>query len=787
MLLEIKRASNIIAAVNAQTAKLSRKIMADNIITASFKYSQTVNLQIGDYIVFQGQNYTLNQQPKITKLAGNSYTYDLTFEGVEYELSKVQYQFTGDGQFPLMNNADGFLTLLVSNLNRVYSGYTKNANVTPLVNDYKNLSFNSESCLQVLNRLCSEFDMEYYFIGKQINLVQTYGTNNGITLQYGYNSGLYQITRNTVNSKNIITRVYAFGSTRNTDQTTYRAVSGIGKKRLQLPVANTNSKIDSNIASYGIIEATKIFDDIYPRRTGTISAIGADIYTFSDTSMDFDLNSYLLSGVTAKINFQSGNLGGYEFEVISYTHATKTFVIKAVNDGNAGIMPNATLKPAIGDKYKLLDIKMPAPYITAAENELYNKAIDFLTTKCNDRPKVNYSVVIDHLFFKRNNYSINLGDSVTVIDADLAVNNLIRIQSYTQNLLNIYDYTIELADVTERPSVVTLLTNMAQTNTAVQVQQSLQQKQTTFAENAESDNKLTPIDKLQLRSMWEIIVNEKTAIYNQGTTYACTTERDTYNTAFANLANYLNGGTTYTFSLTIPPVFITDTNMAITTIYNGAAFRALAQTYYTARTALINAINTKVTKVNLDVGVQTAGSLEVGSGSTVKAGLDGSGTDTYDVRFWAGETKANRGIAPVRILQNGDIVLQGLLNGSTQFLTITDCRISSGQSPRGIGKGASSADWALYSGFNSFGLYFFVGEAIDPAPFNYTWKGIYIDGVTALLKYENENANILGSDLAYSFFKSTTAPTSPTNGTVYYNTADNKLKVYANGTWVNLH
>jgi hypothetical protein len=32
-----------------------------------------------------------------------------------------------------------------------------------------------------------------------------------------------------------------------------------------------------------------------------------------------------------------------------------------------------------------------------------------------------------------------------------------------------------------------------------------------------------------------------------------------------------------------------------------------------------------------------------------------------------------------------------------------------------------------------------------------------------------------------------TAPSSPTNGTIYYNSTDNKLYLYANGSWVALN
>jgi hypothetical protein len=207
------------------------------------------------------------------------------------------------------------------------------------------------------------------------------------------------------------------------------------------------SYLEKNINEYGTIEHTEIFNDIYPHREGTISSVDeANITKFIDTNepLMFDLNDYLLPGITAKLHFNSGNLGGYEFEVSNYDHATKEFTIIAFKDEQGYDMPNDTLKPAIGDKYVLLDIKMPQTYIDTAETALQAKAQTYLDGNC--EPRVTYILEPDWRYFKTNLVELKVGDSITIEDTDLNINSLVRIVELTRILTNAYKYTLKLSD-----------------------------------------------------------------------------------------------------------------------------------------------------------------------------------------------------------------------------------------------------------------------------------------------------------------------------------------------------
>ncbi len=427
--------------------RLIRQLLGEDIIKSTLKVPDIIDIQIGDYTVWEGICYYVNALPNIKKNSTNSFDYDVTFESEYYELLKTQFlDPDGNSDFYLVGNIETFIDLIVTNINREHTGWVKgiwnkksNGEDWPSALDYKLLSFSENNCMQVLQRLCGEFEGEFYFDGKNICFTDKAGSPSGETFRY--HEGLRNITRQTLSEKNIITRLYAFGSKKNL-ASDYRDYC----RRLKFVLIGDKSYLEKNIAEYGIIEHTEIFNDIYPHRTGTISSVDAeDITKFTDDEMDFNLNECLLPGVTAKIHFNSGDLGGYEFEVYSYNNATQEFTIIAFKDEQGYDMPNDTLKPAIGDKYVLLDIKMPQdPYINDAETALQTKAQAYLDNNCN--PRLTYLLTPDWRYFKAKSISLSLGDTITIEDTDLNINSLVRIVELTRTLINAYKYTLKLSD-----------------------------------------------------------------------------------------------------------------------------------------------------------------------------------------------------------------------------------------------------------------------------------------------------------------------------------------------------
>jgi len=453
-------------------AQQKRTLLGEDVITMSLGSFDKLDFQVGDSITVLGATYRLNALPAVTKQGNRKFRYELTWEGNQYELLKVQYQFDIDGtdsvysDFSLTGNLQAFVSLIITNLTRVYGvKYTLGTcPETEVVTE----TFANENCLQVLQSLCSEekFNKEFELIEDEsgyitINIADSIGQALGLTYRYGKNKGLYELKRQTVSNKNIITRLYAFGSQKNL-ASDYRGYS----QRLKLPgVARSYIEDASALASYGLIESTKIFEEIFPHRTGTVTALSSTVYKFIDSSMEFDLKAddgngstlYLIAGVSAKIHFNTGNLAGYEFEVLDYDHSTKEFTIKLFADERGQAFPDpatAAFQISPGDTYVILDIMLPQSYIDAAETELLSSAQTYLAQNC--QPRVQYSLKTDISYLERlySGESIanvfGIGDTVTVVDSDINVDKTIRIRSFTRNILDPYEYDLDLNDIAEK-------------------------------------------------------------------------------------------------------------------------------------------------------------------------------------------------------------------------------------------------------------------------------------------------------------------------------------------------
>lgn len=431
---------NTVVKVDDGTVRV-QKLLGENYIKLNQVYNDVADIEIGDYITWETENYYVNSLPNVNKISGNQFHHEVTFEHEMYDMAKVQFMTGGESDFYLIGDLETFIDLIVTNMNRVYGGSTwAKGTVTASQKDtYKNLHFSRENCLAVLQRLCDEYSGEFSVTSKTISFVDTVGNVTGLSFSYGSGNGLRSISRQSVNNANIVTRLYAYGSNKNLDYN-YRS----GKRRLEFETGG-NNYVEKNTATYGTIEYTEYFEDVYPHRTGSISTINtSNVFMFTDGSMDFNVNSYLIGGVTPKVHFQTGDLAGFEFEISAYAPTGKTFTILPYTDEYVQTIPNTTLKPAIGDQYVITDITMPTSYITTAESLLLSMATAYLNANC--EPIVTYQVGPDWRFLKASGVTLFAGDEITIVDSDLGINTTTRITSLTQKLWSPYQYDIEVSN-----------------------------------------------------------------------------------------------------------------------------------------------------------------------------------------------------------------------------------------------------------------------------------------------------------------------------------------------------
>ena len=436
-------------------------LLGDDIVELTVTSAYPIEFALGDTIEAFGKTYTLNVLPNVKKTGTKKFTYDLTFEGVQYELIDAQFllpedRATGD---TLTADLETFLRLLVENADRVFPGKWV-LGVFPADTEVKTLSFAGENCLSVLQSLCAEYGQEFEI--EQVNGVRTLhirtaGEHFPYTFRYGRTGGLYELTRQNINSKSLVTRLYVYGGTSNLGST-YR------HSRLCLPGKSKNLSYIENAAAvtaFGVKENIKNFDDVFPNRYGEVSAKGAKYYDFVDNTMNFDLNEtdeqgntkWLIAGVNAKVKMTTGNLAGYEFDVHRYDHTTKTIEVVPFTDENGMKFPSETsaaFQFAPGDKYFFVDINLPDTYKTDAEATLQEKGKTYYEQYC--QPQVQYGLNIDENFirqFSGNLEVVNLfapGDYVSVEDNDIGVDKSIRVLGFTRDLLRPYKYSLNLGD-----------------------------------------------------------------------------------------------------------------------------------------------------------------------------------------------------------------------------------------------------------------------------------------------------------------------------------------------------
>ena len=437
---------------------------------------------IGDVITVFGRDYRLNRLPKVSKTGMQEYQYDLEFEGIQYDLMRVTYDVNvnitnnqlqdiqGDS---LTGDLKRFMEVLISNANRVFPGKWA-LGVCPETDGDNTLTFSeSDNCLSVLQTLCSEdkfgveFEIERVNGVYVINIKKTIGQTLPFVLEYGKGKGLYSISRENVSSSNIVTRLKVYGSTENITSK-YRAdrLCMYGKDKASSYIEKADA-----VAKYGIFEGRKNFD-IKPTFTGKVSSVvDGDVLSFIDTSFPFDINAknasgetlYLISGVSAKVHFNSGNLAGYEFEVHAYDHATHKFTLVKQTDDRGNVFPSET-SPAFqiskNDTYKVLDIAYSRDIEEAAEKKLAEEGNKYYDQ--NSQPKVQYSVNVTKAFIEN---KLALSDGITNVfapgdylpikDDEIGVDKSIRIKSFTRNVLDPYDYSLTISDTQTKGDITT--------------------------------------------------------------------------------------------------------------------------------------------------------------------------------------------------------------------------------------------------------------------------------------------------------------------------------------------
>lgn len=459
----------------------SGTFMGDRTITASLSSENRIEFNVFDYIEYRGEKFEIELLPTVKKVSSHEYKYELRFVSLKYELERCMMRniVPGDNGIvyptPLTIEFTGTVKYLIERiqacLDAMYGSGTWSITIAEgTESEEKNISISSQNCWDALSLVNTEYKLNYFVRGRNITIGGTEPVVDNV-FEYGKGKGLYEIERVSDTDTGVVTKLRAYGGTRNLDysypkrpewkDSVLLANYALSPLRLMLPSFKTDGVTDyilaseEAIAKYGIREGVITYDDIYPSITGmtnsagqaideikSVSAITSDTqptFTVELYDLGFDLNDSITTE-EAQISMKSGALQGYAFTITnivkaedgSYTLTLGRNTLESSDTDNFTV-PNKGWNMKAGDKFVLLNILMPQEYIRNAENRLLARAKEYLAKYSSTN--YSYNVGVDEIFMARNvNFYNDIveGKRLTVNDSEIGINNEnIIIQSLT--------------------------------------------------------------------------------------------------------------------------------------------------------------------------------------------------------------------------------------------------------------------------------------------------------------------------------------------------------------------
>lgn len=444
--MEIKRGNTVVCDVylkdNSYTVE---EIMGEDTLTLNFLSRNVVNLQINDYIDFEGTKYKVRHNEKVTKRETSlGWEYTVQFYSSRYDLLDAEFFLHGTPERKknfdyYTGTARDWLTLFIKNMNRTGSGWVAGSCIESRM---ITLSFKDKKVGTVLDELIKELDTEYWISGQTINIGRREYSSNGLVLAQGEGMGFTELEVSAVDDTPPVTVLYPYGSDKNLGP-------DYGADYLLLPDGLLS--IEKNVEKYGRIEKSMQFDHIFPKGEFAVTE-KIDDYTLRASGMDFNLTDCLLDGVEVIVTFQDGGLAGYDLAIVedSWDNDLKQFKLKQNDQENALKVPG-DINFSVGDKFILTGLKMPQSYRDNASLQLQEEAQAWLDGKCEKRIQLRGKC--DEIVFRLQNIFIACGQMVGVYSEQLDIDREIRVTKIKRYIEKdgtpSYRYELTLSDFLE--------------------------------------------------------------------------------------------------------------------------------------------------------------------------------------------------------------------------------------------------------------------------------------------------------------------------------------------------
>lgn len=401
-------------------AKGKFTLMKEDYIILPFSVPSPIPFKIGDYVDLAGEldeslggklakiyEITDIQKPTYNTSTGG-YDYELKLDAYYWKWKNKVFKYTpehagSEASWSLTAALDVQLGVFLRNLKAL--GYTyRGTDFTFSIDDTVEnkavaMTYDNINLLDALFSMAGEdkWNCDCWITDNVIH----FGRNefgDAVKIERGVEAS--SITRSE-SQGTYATRIYAFGSTKNIP-TNYRptdeqaVVNGVVQKRLMLPADTPYIDAYEGMSQEEAIEDVVVFDDVYPRRVGTLSDVHTrteevdnedgtketiTYYRYKDTELE-PKEEYIIEGQELQVTFKSGKLNGMVFGVIfnptpkDETRGNQLWEIVR-NENYGRPLPDEMMYPANGDEYVLsgFDIQLVSDqYIPAAEEELKEKA-----------------------------------------------------------------------------------------------------------------------------------------------------------------------------------------------------------------------------------------------------------------------------------------------------------------------------------------------------------------------------------------------------------------------------
>ena len=403
-------------------AKGYYSLMQHDYITLPFSLQSPVEFGIGSYADLREafSDALGGKLAKIYKVCDlQTPTYNTSTGGYDYELRLDAYYWLWknkifkytpeaagqEASWSLTASLDVHLGVFLRNLDALGETYGEKEYEFSIDSTVENkavaITYDNTNLIDALSRMAEAWDCEWWVTE---NVIHFGRLENGDAVELEIGVQAEDMTRNE-SKGTYATRIYAFGSTRNIPEN-YRpndnedlTVNGVVQKRLMLPDGTPYIDARPGLTGQEVVESVVVFDDIYPRRVGTLSDVKTvdraiedeegnqtgtfKAYQYKDTGLTFSPD-YVLEGQELRIVFQSGKMNGLDFGVTfnpdNADPAEQLWEIVA-NEDYGRRLPDEVIKPENGDTYILygFDIKLVSDqYIPAAEQELKAKAEEYV-------------------------------------------------------------------------------------------------------------------------------------------------------------------------------------------------------------------------------------------------------------------------------------------------------------------------------------------------------------------------------------------------------------------------